>query len=116
VSFLVSGHFTSCLDVQQKLQTKEDKEYTLQITDINVSIYYHGISTVPRSTSSYHQVKMRISLKYVMEGTSIVSGRGLESCGGEIKTGSSVPGILSKNIYAVKVMFFFLNLTLTYHN
>jgi hypothetical protein len=31
--------------VQQKLQAKEDKEYTLQIMDINVSIYCHGMST-----------------------------------------------------------------------
>ncbi|PNF33449.1 hypothetical protein B7P43_G03351 [Cryptotermes secundus] len=37
--------FTSCLDVQQKLQAKEDKEYTLQIMGINVSIYCHGMST-----------------------------------------------------------------------
>ncbi|KDR16488.1 hypothetical protein L798_08797, partial [Zootermopsis nevadensis] len=37
--------FTSCLDVQQKLQAREDKEYTLQIMGINVSIYCHGMST-----------------------------------------------------------------------
>jgi hypothetical protein len=41
----ISGRFTSCLDVQQKLQAREDKEYTLQIMGINVSIYCHGMST-----------------------------------------------------------------------
>jgi thrombospondin motif-containing protein 9 len=40
-----SGRFTSCLDLQQKLQAKEDKEYTLQIMGINVRIYCHGMST-----------------------------------------------------------------------
>lgn len=43
--FFISGRFTSCLDVQQKLQAKEDKEYTLQIMGINVSIYCYGMST-----------------------------------------------------------------------
>lgn len=45
IVFFISGRFTSCLDVQQKLRAKEDKEYTLQIMGINVSIYCHGMST-----------------------------------------------------------------------
>lgn len=45
VTVYIPGHFTSCLDVQQKLRVKEDKEYTLQIMGISVLIYCHGMST-----------------------------------------------------------------------
>jgi hypothetical protein len=71
---------------------------------------------VHRSISAYWQVKMRTSLKYMIVGMSEVSGLGLGSWGGEIKAVNSVLGVLSKNVYVVKVMFFFLNFRFTCHN
>jgi hypothetical protein len=59
---------------------------------------------------------MRIPLKYMIIGMSKVSGLDVGSWGAEIKAVNSVLGVLSKNVYVVKVMFFFLNFRLTCHN
>ncbi|XP_069692936.1 A disintegrin and metalloproteinase with thrombospondin motifs 9 isoform X2 [Periplaneta americana] len=37
--------FSTCLDIQQKLHAKEDKEYTLQVMGFNVSIYCRGMAS-----------------------------------------------------------------------
>jgi hypothetical protein len=91
--------------VQQKLQAKEDKEYTLQIMGINVSIYCHGMSTYsPQEYLSlpagedenFSEIYDR---RYVYEERT--------------KIGNLALDILSKYeyIYTFKVMFCFLHFT-----